>query len=157
VPLEEIQGTLSIKATFCYATPTDPQDPGNYTRSGLDVIFRPHDSRRREGADHPNQAPFFQPHEFQVEQDLRRVGQKWETTLHRDRRIRGSSLRNPVFDIHYNAREGGGKATTPPKIPYALVVSVSSPKTPDLYNKIVRRYANILRPLQPVITIPIRP
>jgi Subtilase family len=156
LPLEAMQGTITIRATFCYATPIDPQDPGNYTRSGLDVVFRPHSGRRRKGAEHPSGASFFQAHEYQIEQELRRASQKWETILHHSRNIRGSSLQNPVFDIHYNAREGGGKASIPPKIPYALVVSVIAPKTPDLYNKIVRRYVNILRPLQPVITIPIR-
>ena len=70
--------------------------------------------------------------------------------------MQSAGLRNPVFDIHYNAREGGARAATPPKIRYALVVSVVAPKTPDLYNKIVRRYATQLRPLQPVIAIPIR-
>jgi hypothetical protein len=29
--------TVNIRATFCYATETDPQDPLNYTRAGLEV------------------------------------------------------------------------------------------------------------------------
>jgi hypothetical protein len=70
--------------------------------------------------------------------------------------MRGTSLRNPVFDIHYNARQGGAPTASAAKIRYALVVSVTAPRTADLYNKIVRRYATQLRPLQPVITVPIQ-
>ena len=156
VPKEAMTGLVAIRATFCYATRTDPQDPSNYTRSGLDVVFRPHDGKPTDGLEHPKSSPFFQLKEFAVEQELRHDAHKWETTLHRERRMQSAGLRNPVFDIHYNAREGGARAATPPKIRYALVVSVVAPKTPDLYNKIVRRYATQLRPLQPVIAIPIR-
>jgi hypothetical protein len=46
-----MSGMVEITATFCFATPTDPQDPLNYTRSGLEVRFRPHDKRRKD----PNQ------------------------------------------------------------------------------------------------------
>jgi hypothetical protein len=156
VPKEAMTGLVAIRATFCYATRTDPQDPGNYTRSGLDVVFRPHDGKPTDGLEHPKSSPFFQLKEFSVEQELRHDAHKWETTLHRERRLQSAGLRNPVFDIHYNAREGGARASTPPKIRYALVVSVTAPKTPDLYNMIVRRYATQLRPLQPILTIPIR-
>lgn len=156
VPKEAMTGLVAIRATFCYATRTDPEDPGNYTRSGLDVVFRPHDGKPTDGLKHPKPSPFFQLKEFALEQELRHDAHKWETALHRERRMQSAGLRNPVFDIHYNAREGGARATTPRKIRYALVVSVTAPKTPDLYNKIVRRYATQLRPLQPVIAIPIR-
>jgi hypothetical protein len=156
VPDESMAGLVTITATFCYATLTDPQNPGNYTRSGLDVVFRPHDEEPHAGAEHPTSSTFFRKSEFSVEQDLRRDAHKWETTLHRERRMRGNSLHNPVFDIHYTPRDGGGPSAAPPKIRYALVVSVSAPKTQDLYNKIVRRYRTLIRPLQPVLTIPIR-
>src|SRR5262249_18752605 len=47
VPLPDaaLSGFVRIRVTLCYASHTDPQDPGNYTRSGLDVVFRP-DARR---------------------------------------------------------------------------------------------------------------
>lgn len=156
VPDESMDGLVTIRATFCYATLTDPQDPGNYTRSGLDIVFRPHDGKPHAGAEHPTSSTFFRKSEFAFEQDLRRDAHKWETTLHRERRMRGDGLSNPVFDIHYTPRDGGGPAAAPPKIRYALVVSVSAPNTQDLYNKIVRRYQTLIRPLQPVLTIPIR-
>jgi subtilase family protein len=159
VPGTTMKGLVGIRATFCYATRTDPQHPGNYTRSGLDVRFRPHDQRftKRAGAsESPIQAdsrPFFQLREFSNEGELRRDAHKWETTLHREKFSRPKSLRNPVFDIHYVAREGGAPVNSAQKIRYALVVTVSAPKTADLYNEIRRRYSTTLVPLRPVIPV----
>ena len=70
--------------------------------------------------------------------------------------MRGSSLKNPVFDIHYNAREGGGSTQTANRIRYALVVTVCSPRTPDLYDRVVRAFRTQLQPLMPTIEIPVR-
>ncbi len=41
LPTGPIAGMVTINATLCYATPVDPHHPGNYTRSGLEVTFRP--------------------------------------------------------------------------------------------------------------------
>lgn len=77
--------------------------------------------------------------------------------LHGAKTFRGSSLKNPVFDIHYNARDGGGRATTgAEKIRYALILSVEAPKHADLYNDILRAYAKTLVPIQPQVSLPIR-
>ena len=70
--------------------------------------------------------------------------------------MRGSGLRNPVFDVHYNARVGGRNALSADKIPYALVITIGSTKTRNLYNRILQRYPTILEPLKPVVNIPIR-
>ena len=159
LPEEELLGYVYIRATFCYATETDPDHPGNYTRSGLEIVFRPHDRMFDPKADspmHPKSASFFQLKEFSSERELRRDAHKWETTLHREVRKRGSSLQNPMFDIHYNARESSAPAETSDKIPYALVITVRSARTRDLYDRIVRRYPNQIRPLVPVVQIPVR-
>ena len=87
---------------------------------------------------------------------MRADAHKWETTLHKRRTLRGSGLRNPVFDVHYNARAGGRNALTADKIPYALVVTVTSRKTKNLYDKILQRYPTILEPLKPIVEIPVR-
>lgn len=155
-PLEKISGNLSVRATFCYTTEIDPQDPGNYTRSGLEVRFRPHDEKFAKGAKEPKTAAFFQLRNFSEEDELRKDAHKWETTLHREVSKNGASLKNPVFDIHYNAREGGGSSQLGQRINYALVVTVSSPKMPDIYNRVVRRYATILQPLRSKLGISIR-
>jgi hypothetical protein len=158
IPSEPMSGMVEISATFCFATPTDPQDPMNYTRSGLDVRFRPHDKRRKDPKQlHADTSHFFQAKDVFIEEgDLRADAHKWETTLHKSRSMRAAGLRNPIFDVHYNARVGGRNSKSAGKIPYALVITVSSKKTRNLYDKIIQRYPTILEPLKPIIEIPIR-
>lgn len=157
MPTEELSGRVKIAATFTYATATDPQDPGNYTRSGLGVTFRPHDQKfAKDDAVDPQPKPFFKRSAFDAEGVLRRDAQQWETVLHREQGFMGTSLRKPVFDVHYNARTNGGLPQGPERIRYSLVVTVTSPKTPDLYDQVVRTYAGRLESLQPVIELPLR-
>lgn len=158
IPTDPMSGMVEITATFCFATPTDPQDPLNYTRSGLEVRFRPHDQKRKDPTQvHPDSSHFFQAKDVSIEEtDLRADAHKWETTLHKTRTMRASGLRNPVFDVHYNARMGGRNAVGADKIPYALLISIESKKTRDLYNQILQRYRTILEPLRPIVEIPIR-
>ena len=60
VPSGSLQGNVSIRATICYKSQTDPHHPGNYTRAGLGITFRPHDDKfSRPGQIHPNSARFF--------------------------------------------------------------------------------------------------
>jgi Subtilase family len=154
---EYLNGYVTIESTFCYATPTDPQDPGSYTRSGLEITFRPHVRRfSREDATVPQSQPFFKKSDFDNEHVLRNDAQKWETTVHASRRFRGTSLLQPVFDVHYNARSSGGAAREAKKIRYALVVTVRSPRTPNLYDNVLRAYAGQLEALLPIIDIPVR-
>ncbi|HWB16823.1 MAG TPA: S8 family peptidase [Vicinamibacterales bacterium] len=158
VPRDPMNGMVEIKATFCYATPTDPQDPLNYTRSGLEVRFRPHGGKRKDPKQlHADSSYFFQAKDLSVDEtDMRADAHKWETTMHKARAMRGAGLKNPVFDVHYNARIGGRNAHAADKIPYALVITISSKNTAGLYNKILQRYPTILEPLKPVVEIPIR-
>jgi hypothetical protein len=158
IPVEPMSGMVDITATFCFATPTDPQDPLNYTRSGLEVRFRPHDRKRKDPKQiHADSSHFFQAKDVSLEEtDLRSDAHKWETTMHKTRSMRASGLRNPVFDVHYNARIGGRNAIGADKIPYALILTIESKKTSNLYNKILQRYPTILEPLRPVVEIPIR-
>lgn len=158
IPVEPMTGMVDITATFCFATSTDPQDPLNYTRSGLEVRFRPHDGKRKDRKQlHPDSSRFFQMKDVSTEEaDLRADAHKWETTMHKNRSMRASSLSNPVFDVHYNARIGGRNATSADKIPYALVITIEAKRTRDLYDKILQRYPTILEPLRPVVEIPVR-
>src|SRR5258708_22961518 len=100
IPSESLSGMVSIAATFCFATPTDPQDPLNYTRSGLEVRFRPHDQKRKDPSQiYADSSFFFQARDVSVDEtDLRADAHKWETTLHKSRTMRASGLRNPRFD-----------------------------------------------------------
>lgn len=156
LPTMQLTGNVMLRATFTFTTETDPQDPSNYTRSGLDIVFRPHETKFDKKTGQVKTRAFFQRKDFSTEEELRYQAHKWETTLHKEICLRGSSLKNPVFDIHYNARESGGPAHSATKIRYALVVSVVAKKVPDLYDHIVQRYPTQLRPLTPVIQIPVR-
>jgi hypothetical protein len=108
LPASTLTGTVQITATFCFATAVDPAHPSNYTRSGLEVVFRPNDDVRNPDAMHSKTAGFFKPADlYPTEDNLRRDAHKWENCLHATIRKRGSSLKRPVFDIHYNARVEG--------------------------------------------------
>jgi hypothetical protein len=159
LPLADLQGRVTIAATFCYATETDPQDPVNYTRAGLDVVFRPHGDKfgksEKGKAKNPKTRSFFTQRKFAGEDELRRDAHKWEPCIRASETFLASSLQDPVFDIHYNARRGGMSYLSAKPIEYALVVTIEA-KDAQLYNKIAQRYRTILEPLRPVIQIPIR-
>ena len=159
VPASGLRGMVMITATFCYATQTDPQDPLNYTRAGLEVAFRPHKGKfnqtERGPSKNPSTKSFFTSGGYETEEALRRDAHKWEPCMKSSIRVRATSLDDPVFDIHYNARRGGMSDGSAQPIPYALVVTVAN-DSPDLYNKIAQRYRTMLEPLRPVIQIPIR-
>lgn len=156
LPVGGVSGKVRLKATFCYASPTDPQDAAAYTRAGLEVVFRPNDKRVRNGKANADTKGFFDMKQYATEQERRSDLGKWETVLHSGKNMHGSSLDNPVFDIHYNAREAGGKANSAEKIRYALIITIEAPKHIDLYNDILRAYTKTLVPIQPQVSLPIR-
>jgi hypothetical protein len=158
-----LEGMVTLSATFCFACQTDPQHPIHYTRSGLEIAFRPHDKKFRKPEPgkpmpiHPVTQPFFgSAAAGSDEHELREDAHKWETVLHNSVMKRASSFQNSVFDIHYNAREAGRPDNKALEIPYALVISVRAPKTKQLYDKIVTQYRALIQPLQPRIQIPLR-
>ncbi|MBX8596809.1 S8 family peptidase [Pseudomonas cichorii] len=156
LPVGGLTGMVNVKATFTFASATDPQDSASYTRAGLEVTFRPNGGRVKEGKTNAEPKSFFKKKKFATEAELRSDSGKWETVLHDQSRMRGTSLDEPAFDIHYNAREGGGAADHAKKIRYALIITVEAPKHPDLYADILSAYARILTPIQPQVSIPIR-
>lgn len=156
LPAGGLTGKVKVRATFCYASPTDPQDASAYTRAGLDVAFRPNDKKVKDGAAGANTKSFFTRAKYATEGELRADHGKWETVLHSETTMFGKSLENPVFDIHYNAREGGHQATGAKTIPYALIITIEAPKHADIFNEILRTYANKLVALQSEVAIPVR-
>ncbi|EFO33880.1 peptidase S8 and S53, subtilisin, kexin, sedolisin [Roseibium sp. TrichSKD4] len=158
VPSTQMSGMVSITATLCYKTQTDPHHPGNYTRAGLEVTFRPNDTKySRDEQVHPNSDSFFGSSlPGATEDELRHDAWKWENCLHAVKRKRGSSLINPCFDIHYNARLEGRNYAPPEKLSYAMVVSVQAKGVADLYDQVVRQYATQIEPLRPILEVPIR-
>ena len=156
LPQDGISGRVRLKATFCYASQVDPQDSCSYTRAGLDVTFRPDAARMEEGKTTAKTKTFFSKKKYATETELRSDQGKWETVLHDEARMLGTSLKNPIFDIHYNAREAGGGTRSAEKIRYALIITIEAPKCPDIHNDILRTYASILTQIQPKVSLPIR-
>lgn len=153
IPLPDgaLLGMVNITATFCFATEIDSAHPGSYTRSGLEIFFRPNDEHSEEGALHARTNSFFSRSRlYQTEEKLRTDAHKWETCLHGSVRKRAGSLKRPVFDIHYLSRDEGHADRHTAKIKYALVITVEAPRHPDLYDRIVRKYRNVLEPMVPL-------
>ena len=148
---------MCFPATIAFSTEIDPADPGNYTRSGLEVVFRPHRGKFGTGKDTtvPKSESFFKQNEYETEDVQRRSSQKWDTVMHARRTKRITSLDNPVFDIHFLARVGGQDLVSQPKIRYAMVITVACAKVTDMHDRVLRTYATQLQALQPAITIPV--
>ncbi|HYP97846.1 MAG TPA: S8 family peptidase [Polyangiaceae bacterium] len=159
-----LQGDVFLSASLVISPEVDPEHPATYTRSGLEVAFRPHSGRYtkpKEGgkqAKHAKTRSFFSPANLygKSESVLREDGHKWEPCLHHEEKLRSTSLSEPCFDIYYHHRESGTKVADPQPIPYAFVVSLKAPKVKDLYNRVVRAYANRLVPLRPQTQISVR-
>lgn len=156
LPTTGLKGMVEMKATFCYACPTDAQDAAAYTRAGLDIYFRPHVDKQQPEKEHPETKSFFSRTVHATEAELRNDFGKWETVLHGKKRMQGGSLHKPVFDIHYNAREMGAASGSAAKIPYALVITLTAQKQPELYNEILQAYSQILSPIQPKVALQIQ-
>jgi hypothetical protein len=147
---------VTLAATFCYASPTDPQDAASYTRAGLEIVFRPNADNVDEGKENADTRGFFDMKQYSTEAERRSDLGKWETVLHGAKRMQGKGLNNPVFDIHYNARETGARTGSAKKIRYALIITVEAQKHASLYNDILKAYATVLVPIQPQVSLPIR-
>ncbi|MCC5850910.1 MAG: S8 family peptidase [Verrucomicrobia bacterium] len=158
IPLPDngLTGMAEMKATFCFACPTDAQDAAAYTRAGLDIYFRPHADKLKPKKEHQETKSFFSRTAHAIEAELRNDFGKWETMLQGESKMRGSSLHKPVFDIHYNAREMGAASGSAAKIPYALVITLRAQKHTELYNEILQAYPQILVPIQPKVAVQIQ-
>ena len=156
LPPGQLSGKVTLRATFCYASPVDPQDAAAYTKAGLIITFRPHQDQHKSGSALADSRPFFPAAEFRDEAELRTDLGKWETVLHAEKSFLGGSLLEPVFDIPYNARDGGGPAPSgAERIRYALVLTVRALRHPDLHEEILKAH-NALEALVPQISIPIQ-
>jgi hypothetical protein len=154
LPKGPLEGMVKLTATFCYASPVDVEDAAAYTKAGLKVTFRPHAGKP--SGKQVKTRTFFSSKEFRTEQEERADLGKWETVLHASHTMRGSSLHEATFDIHYNARDGGGQAGAGSElIPYALVLTVEARRHTDLHEAILQAHS-VLKALEPKITLPIR-
>lgn len=159
LPAYALEGKVHVTATFCYASPVDPQDSCAYTRAGLEITFRPHEDKRtvsKEGKPSRYAKPetFFLSSEYRTELEQRADLGKWEPVLHASHGFLGTSLKGACFDIHYNAREGGAIATSPELIPYTLVLTVHAPRHANLYDDILAANTK-LKAFESQISLPV--
>lgn len=160
LPADPLVGMVSIRATLCISSDTDPEDPFNYTKSGIDAKAA-FDTRARDkdGSEPKKRSGFFKSiRDKLTEYELRSENWKWETVMHGEDRARASSLHDPELYLHYVARDGGAPDNHARPVHYGLAVTVGAPKVPDLYDQILSRYRNILSPIEPRFQIraPIR-
>lgn len=158
VPSEVESGMVRIGGTLYFKSEVDVNSPSNYTGSGIEIVFRPHDQKfPPEGnSQHPSSASFFgNPGGSQTELSLRKDAFKWENCMHSSKNKRASSLRNPCFDIHHLTRSEGQPITARENLRFALVVSITASRTRNLYDLVVQRYRGVLEPLTPIVELPI--
>ncbi|KVM63420.1 peptidase S8 [Burkholderia ubonensis] len=142
-----LPGEVTIAATLCIQSHTDPEHSLNYTRSGISVKFR-----KQLGVGEKAASDFFgfRSQYYLSEREQRDSAHKWETTLHRRKTFEDPvSLADPAFDIEYHARAAsrGVPASSAPDLKYALVVSVTAKGVPNVYDLIRQRYP-VLVPVQ---------
>lgn len=142
-PSIPLNGRVTLRATLCFASHTDPEHAVNYTRAGLTVVLRPKKNVNKTVA-------FFSAAKmYTTELEARTGEQKWETTLRHEQQFNAATLNDPLFDITYGAREDGQAVDNSalPRLPYAMIVTVSVENTPGIYNNIRQRYQT-LQPLE---------
>jgi hypothetical protein len=161
----DLRGDVTIRATFCFFCPVDPEDSLNYTRAGLDIQFRPNTTIRgkpyvRNGITYTPTTPpadsFFGAADFySTEVERRRDAQKWETLLSAEKNKRSTSLKQPAFDVSYLAREHGHDGGRSP-MKVALILTLRNRHAPDLYERILATYRTRLTPLRSRLQVPLR-
>lgn len=157
IPIDGLSGKVKIKATLCYATNVDPNAPGSYTRSAIEVTLRPNMEKFRDKkSSRPSSMPFFDHGRYESEMTLRDFGLKWDTVMSGEKVLFAEkSIREPFFELHYIPREGMTSYYVVDRMPYALVVTVKAPKSTDIYAKVCTRYRGKIRPISEVgVTVP---
>jgi hypothetical protein len=154
----DLSGDVQIKATFSFYCDVDPEDSLNYTRAGLDIVFRPNTvdlpaPYRLNGKlitpTQPATDSFFRAKDFYApERELRDDAQKWETTCSRAKTKRASSLKRPAFDVAYQARAHGHGGVRKADMKIALIVTLRNKHAPDLYDRVLVSSGNRLQPLR---------
>lgn len=149
---KHMKAKITVRATACYSCQTDSQTPGEYSRAALEFFFRPNasnfplDKKTGKRSKQPATASFFSQHDHLQEHERRLLAQKWNTVMHGDHQKLVASLKAPAFDIHHVAR-APGLSNTPsnaPDLNYALVVTLEHKGTPDLYEKVLAEYPQLL-------------
>ncbi len=170
------RGRVQVRVTLAFMSPVEPTEPTEYTRSTIDVTFRPNENRYvfhppkgSPGAikdavlDHTSaeaidllekgwtqagapKAEGLGPAAFIPEHNLRDEG-KWETLRHARMNLASGAADNPRIELSYVARQLGALEHGPAKLPFAVLISViDQDATGTLYPAVVDQFA-ALRPL----------
>ncbi len=165
----DLTGRIQLKGTFCFFSEVDPEDTLNYTRGGLEIAFRPNSvdapaPYEQDGVliqpKVPKATRFFSSSNLYSPEFMRREdAHKWESTFSRTKGLLCSSLKRPVFDVSYTARSHGQVASgRPSHLKFALILTITQKKTPNLYAKVLSTSAGRLQPMRAraTATVPIR-
>lgn len=161
VPSGSLVGDVVITATLAISPDVDPEHVSTYTRGGLAVTFRPDATHFGLGEDgafrkEPETADFFNTKRLSgrvPEYQLRKDAHKWEPVIRASRKVQGSALKQPFFDIYYHERERGGSQKEPATLRYALIVTVRCEAVTDLYQQTLDAHQQLLVPLEPAIAV----
>lgn len=153
---QNLAGLVRVTATVCYSTEISASDPLNYTNSGIEITYRPHANKRDinkqtgKPSTHAKPATFFKKSDYASEEERRTRDRKWETIIHTSKRVDAGKVFNPVFDLHFIPRIGAADHPNPERIRYSMVITVASPKYPDLYERVLAAFPE-LQALTPVV------
>jgi hypothetical protein len=146
---------VNLTATLCFYTDVDQQHTVSYTRSGIEVIFRPHSGRftwNKEANKYSTEAStrslFSKKNIMGNEQSLRKNSHKWETCYKVQDSFLTSSVHEPSLDIRYLTRDEGHPLTAQEMknlkpLPFSLIVTLSVNKTVGLYSEVLKEYLEL--------------
>ncbi|WP_420128117.1 S8 family peptidase [Longimicrobium sp.] len=167
---------LELWWTLCITAPIAPRDAVEYTMAGCEVLFRPHRYRYSFNDPARNNKKMGEA-DIREERDLarsfirqgyvqsrmpvsksaprmlgreqgRREGGKWETVVQqRFSRLEARTLIEPTIELNYIARDGGVIKRDVDALPYAMLVTVSTRATVDLYGLVSQQFP-LLAPIQ---------
>lgn len=171
---------IHLTWTLGYLSPVDPANAAEYTRSGFEVVFRPHDNMRsifhpvtkdkvtdldivrdrelleellRTGAGTYNDVPlaYSQWRRLRPEAQQRLAG-KWETLSMGEVKLGANELMRPRLDFLYLARENGKLVdVNVPPMPVTLLVTMRAPAGVALYDLVQNQFPVLTPIVQEVI------
>lgn len=173
-------GIVETRWTVSFTSPTDPQDPVEYTLAGLELLFRPHFTRYQmvKKGEKPNRVDLRDgttvnrllgegwelghnplpraTKALRSEQTLRDDG-KWETVMRHQDAMQSSSLFLPELVVGCLERSEGElipARTAYRELEFTLVMTVRSRRTADLYERVLAdsRF-HVLAPLAQVVEV----
>ncbi|WP_400160514.1 S8 family peptidase [Arthrobacter sp. BPSS-3] len=167
-----LSGKLDVRITLAYLSPVEPTEATEYTRASIDLALRPHAFMHRFTSPTDNRQ--FQILDRRTPEALTLLGQgwresqepvtkslgassgrneaslreggKWETLRHYRLSFSPADVEDPRIELTYLTRGLGRLDSSPSKLPFALLISVSDNSgAGTLYDNAVAQF----RALQP--------